>query len=124
MKNTDTLKEGIAYLEKLKGVDPSKSKLGAEVLYNFICLGIESVLTAVLMENGKVVDHSGIGNLIRELKNVEEVDPMWVDTARYMNRFNSYCSMEPIAAKIPNNDELKQFIVFGLSVLEYGQAKL
>lgn len=94
------------------------------MLYNFVSIGIESVLTAVLMSHNKMVDHSGISQLLRELEKVEKVDSEWIKTARAMNRFQSYCSLEPIPAKIPNADDLTNIVNFGLSVESYGQEKI
>lgn len=124
MKNKTVLLEGLDYLSKLKNVNPATSKLGPEVLYNFVSLGIESVLTAVLMDHNKMVDHSGISHMLRELESVEPVKEEWKEIARYMNRFQSYCSLEPIPVKIPNIEELSRIIDFGIDVAEYANAKL
>jgi hypothetical protein len=123
MKENETLQEGLDYLSKLEKIDPATSKLGSEVIYNFVSLGIESVLTAVLMAHNKMVDHSGISKMLRELETVEAVDKAWMETARFMNRFQSYCSLEPIPVKIPNNEELMKIINFGKSVEKYGKQK-
>jgi len=124
MENKEILNEGLSYLNKLDKMDPYESKLGSEVLYNFVSLGIEAVLTAVLMSYNKMVDHSGISGMLRELAKVEKVDQHWIDTARFMNRFQSYCSLEPIPVKIPTKDELVRIIEFGKSVEIYAKRKL
>lgn len=123
MENKDVLQEGLDYLSKLENMDPKKSKLGSEVLYNFVSLGIESVLTAVLMDYNKMVDHSGISHMLRELETVEPVKANWKEVARFMNRFQSYCSLEPIPVKIPNHEELARIIDFGIDVEVYGRMK-
>lgn len=125
MSETKTiLAEGLMYLNKLHNIDPKNSKLGTEVLYNFVSIGIESVLTAVLMSHNKMVDHSGISMLLRELQKVEKVDDNWLETARAMNRFQSYCSLEPIPVKTPNADEITEIVNFGLSIESYGREKI
>lgn len=124
MENKEILNEGIAYLAKLDKMDPHESKLGSEVLYNFVSLGIEAVLTAVLMNHNKMVDHSGISRMLRELAKVEEVDDSWIETARFMNRFQSYCSLEPIPVQVPTKEELVRIIEFGKSVELYAKRKL
>lgn len=118
------LAEGLMYLKKLHAIDPKNSKLGSEVLYNFVSIGIESVLTAVLLAYNKNVDHSGISMMLRELEKVEKVDSEWIDQARYMNRFQSYCSLEPIPVKVPTADEMVGIVKFGLSVEKYGREKI
>ena len=124
MENKEILNEGLAYLTKLDKMNPHESKLGSEVLYNFVSLGIEAVLTAVLMNHNKMVDHSGISRMLRELAKVEEVDESWIETARFMNRFQSYCSLEPIPVKVPSKDELVRIIEFGKSVELYAKKML
>lgn len=124
MQNKETLLEGISYLEKLDKIDPKTSKLGSEVIYNFVSLGIESVLTGVLMNYNKMVDHSGILMLLRELQTVEEVDLSWIETARFMNKFQSYCSLEPMPVKIPTNLDLVKIIDFGKEVGDYAKQKI
>ncbi|MDA3891715.1 MAG: hypothetical protein PF517_08645 [Salinivirgaceae bacterium] len=118
------LQEGITYLSKLDKINPETSKLGSEVIYNFVSLGIEAVLTAVLMDYNKMVDHSGISKMLRELQTVEDVDKGWIETARFMNRFQSYCSLEPIPVKIPTHEDLTKIIDFGKNVEIYAKGKI
>lgn len=124
MKNKEILLEGISYLEKLDKINPETSKLGSEVIYNFVSLGVESVLTGVLMDYNKMVDHSGILMMLRELQTVEEVELSWIDAARFMNKFQSYCSLEPIPVKIPTNLDLVKIIDFGKEVGDYAKQKI
>jgi len=109
------LGEGIDYLERLHSIDIDESKLGDEVIYNLVCLGVEAVFTAILLSYDCVIDHSGILRLLREMEN-QQNKPMpehWVNTARLMSSFQSYCSLEVVKIKIPTKDELKQMFAFG-----------
>ncbi len=118
------LSEGLAYLEKLENVNPATSRLGNEVLFNFVSIGIETVLTAVLMNYNRMVDHSGILRLLRELEKIEPVNQSWIDTARFLNRFQSYCSLEPIPVSIPDKSDLIRILDFGKDIQRYGVSKL
>lgn len=108
--------EGIDYLDRLKSVDVANNKLGSEVLYNMVCLGVEAIFTGVLLKYDCVIDHSGIYRLLRELKTREDVPENWDVTAKLMGRFQTYCSLDIIPAKIPTDAELLQMFEFGDSV--------
>jgi len=125
MKESDKIVvEGLAYLEKLHKVNPQKPKLGTEILYNFVCIGIENVLTGVLMRHDCTVDHSGILQLVRELDKIDKVDLDWIEKARFMNKFQSYCSLDYIKPKIPTTDDLAVMIEFGKSIEAYGKKNI
>jgi len=124
MKENDVILEGLNYLKKTSKIDPKTTKLGAEVVYNMVSLGIEAVLTHVLMSYDKMVDHSGISMMLRELESVETVPEDWKAAARFMNKFQSYCSLEPIPAKVPNADELEKILAFGRQIETYALEKL
>ncbi len=123
MKKNETLLEGLNYLKKTSKIDAATTKLGAEVVYNMVSLGIEAVLTHVLMSYDKIVDHSGISMMLRELESVEEVPEEWKSSARFMNKFQSYCSLEPIPAKVPDVEQLVKIIGFGKMIEAYGLSK-
>lgn len=123
MENNEVLNEGLKYLKKTSTINPVSTKLGAEVVYNMVSLGIEAVLTHVLMSYDKMVDHSGISMMLRELESVEEVPEDWKTSARFMNKFQSYCSLEPIPAKVPDAEQLGKILDFGKMVEAYALEK-
>lgn len=117
------MREGIDYLERLHDINIDESKLGDEVIYNMVCLGVEAVFTAILLDYDCVIDHSGILRLLREMEN-QKNKPMpqeWVETARLMSSFQSYCSLEVVKIKIPTKDELKQMFKFGAEIEEFAK---
>lgn len=117
------ISEGIAYLEQLHGINLEESKLGAEVIYNMVCLGIEAIFTGVLLKYDCIIDHSNIFRLLRELKEREEL-PLydeWMKTAKLMARFQSYCSLDIVAVKIPDKNQLKEMFEFGFGVENYAK---
>lgn len=116
--------EGLGYLKSLHRINPQKPKLSPEVLYNLICMGIESVLTGVLMKNNSMVNHGGILQLVRELSKIETVELDWIQKARFMNKFQTYCALEPIEPKIPNATDLEVMINFGKDIETYGKKQI
>lgn len=108
--------EGVAYIDRLQKIDVTKSKLGSEVLYNMVCLGIESVLTGVLLKYDCVIDHSSIFRLLMELEKRESIPLSWKDSAKALARYNTYCSFERIVTKLPTNEELDRFFAFAFDV--------
>lgn len=118
------LGEGIDYLERLHQINIEESKLGEEVIYNMVCLGVEAVFTAVLLSYDCVIDHSGILRLLRELENQQNkpLPELWVDTARLMSSFQSYCSLEVVKIKIPTKEELTRMFFFGKEVENYAKS--
>lgn len=113
------MSDGMAYLKQLHDIDIDESKLGNEVVYNMVCLGVEAIFTSILLGFDCVIDHSGILRLLREFEKQKDkpLPQNWIEAARLMSSFQSYCSLEVVKKiKIPDNDQLKQMFAFALEV--------
>lgn len=114
---------GIAYFDRLHAIDLESSKLGSEVIYNMVSLGIEAVFTGILLKYDCILDHSNIFRLLSELGEREELPlyDKWMSTAKLMAKFQSYCSLEITEIKIPNKNELNTMFEFAFEVEKYAK---
>jgi len=116
--------EGLSYYNTTIGGISKGKKLGSAVYYNLIGLSLESFLTAALLKDGYLPEHSSISSMIRELKKKYEVPEAFTAEARFFNRFMNMCSLEIMEVKEPNDEELQRLVSFLRDVKDWTDALL
>lgn len=110
----DVWEEGLAYAKTIKKLDPNNTKLDNHTIYNMVCMACESMLTAVIGMFGEMAEHSTVSGMLRVLGTKAEVPEYIIEQSRFLNRFNTYCSLDAIPAKeITTEDivKMKDFIL-------------
>ena len=104
--------EGMAYYKTIKGARAKGRNFGNAVFYNLIGLSLESLLTALIMKEDDLPEHSSIGSMLRMLKDSYEVPESFKEETRFYNRFSNFCSLDAKALPDPNNDEISRMVNF------------
>ncbi|PTN07719.1 hypothetical protein [Mangrovibacterium marinum] len=104
--------EGLSYYKTTVGGIRKGKKLGSAVYYNLIGLSLESFLTAAMMKDGFLPEHSSISYMIRELKKKYDVPESFTDESRFFNRFMNMCSLEVLEMKEPDEQDLLRLVDF------------
>ncbi len=120
---TQLLNEGLAYLRKVSKIKPSESPLANDTIYNIVCLGLETSLTALLFKYKEAIDHGSVSSLIRSLGKFEDIPENWISEARFLNKFNTYCSLDIVESKIPTDEETARMIAFGNEIIKHIETK-
>ena len=104
--------EGLAYSKTVVGAKAKGKKLGNAVMYNLIGLSLEGMLTALIMKEDDLPEHSSVGSMLRLLRSTYEVPESFKDEVRFFNRFSNLCALYDAVLPDPNDDEIDRMIVF------------
>lgn len=115
----DVWEEGLAYAKTIKKLDPINTKLDNLTIYNMVCMACESMLTAIIGMHGSMAEHSTVSGMLRLLGTKTEVPDHLIDESRFLNRFNTYCSLEAIPAKQITTDDIIKMKDFVLAVAPF-----
>lgn len=108
--------EGLAYAQTIKKLDPDNTKLDNHTIYNMVCMACESMLTAVIGMHGEMAEHSTVSGMLRVLGTKVAVPDHLIQESRFLNRFNTYCSLESVPAKEITTEDIKKMKDFILNV--------
>lgn len=114
------LAEGLAYSKVAVGAN-EKGKLGNTVIYNTVGLAVESLLMAVLAQNGIYPEHSSIGTMLREAKKLTAVPEEFFAEVRFMNSLMNFCSLEVVPERIPTNAEIDRMLRFATALKTWAE---
>lgn len=108
--------EGLDYAKTIKRLDPNNTKLDNHTIYNMVCMACESMLTAIIGMYGEMAEHSTVSGMLRVLGTKTEVPDNLIAQSRFLNRFNTYCSLDSIPAKEITKEDIIKMKDFILSV--------
>ena len=98
-------------------------KFDNETLYHIICLSIEGyTLTLAYMLN-YIPTHSGLTFVVRELGKKMNLPTHFVDEARFLNSFMTYCSLDFEEPKKVSESDLKRMISFLTDIKVFTEEK-
>ena len=115
--------EALAYGKAAKG-GLAKSKLGNHVLYNLISLAIENLLTALMVRDSMLPQHSAIGSMLHELKKNYHVPQAFFQQVKLINRYMDFCSLEIVQHHEPSVDDLNKMCLFMEDLKEWVEIHL
>lgn len=117
--------QGIAYRKTVLGTLKNRSKFGNSLIYNIIGLSLECILAGLLMKNGRLAEHSSVGNMLRMLKdNYPDMPESFKEESRFFNRFmDYYCSLEIGTPLVPTDQDLMRMVGFMNQVGEWARKK-
>lgn len=108
--------DGLAYCKTVMGAKDKGKKFGNAVMYNLIGLSLESMLTALIMKDGSLPEHSSIGNMLRLLKAKHDVPVSFTEESRFYNKFMNMCSLDVFASNDPDDEDIERMISFMVNV--------
>ncbi len=118
------LNEGLAYSKTVLGAKSKGRKFGNSVYYNLIGLALESLLTALIMKDGDLPEHSSIGSMMRMLKDKYEMPESFREETRFYNKFMNFCALDVTPQVDPSDEEIERMIAFLVSVKDWVEQNL
>ncbi len=115
---------GLAYCRTALAVRSRKEKFGTVVLYNLIGLALEGMLTGMIMKNGEMPEHSGVGSMLRILKEKYDMPLSFKEESRFFNKFMNFCSLDVTPQEDPSADDIDRMLDFLVRVKEWGVGKI
>ncbi|RKD92909.1 hypothetical protein [Mangrovibacterium diazotrophicum] len=116
--------EGVSYYNATVGGIKKGRKFGNAVYYNMIGMALESLLTAAIMKDGYLPEHSSVSSMLRELKKKYDVPEEFTTESRFFNRFMNMCSLEVMEMKEPTDEDIQRMVDFTANVKGWTEALL
>jgi hypothetical protein len=102
----------------------NKDKLGSQVVYNLLSMGIENYLTALCISGGEMPEHEGISFMLRQVGKKIEIPEAFFQEARFLNRFMNFCSLEVFEPNDPSRSDLVRMLGFTDELKRFCEEKL
>ena len=103
--------ESCSYIKTANGAMKTK-RLGNTVVYNLVSLAVENLLTALLMRDSMLPEHSSIGSMLRELKKTYDVPDSFFESSRLLNKYMNFCSLEVMPTLVPSDGDIEKMCFF------------
>ena len=117
----DYYREGLAYCRTALAAGSRKEKFGTVVLYNLIGLALENMLTGIIMKDGEMPEHSGVGSMLQILEKKHEMPLSFKEESRFFNKFMNFCSLDVTFRDDPSADDIDRHLSFLSSVLRWSE---
>jgi hypothetical protein len=85
-------------------------------LYNLTCMGIEKLIMAYLMKNGKLAENHTMGDLLRALEEQGSQFDSLRDGLLYLDTFQEICSLEAGPMVTPAAGEISRILTIGAGI--------
>lgn len=103
-------KEGLSYLKTCKGLLNNKKTFDNEFIYNLAVLAGERLALGLLLSYDYIPSATSLSGMIQEGKEFYEYDESLLTGARFINRFQFFCSLEVVPLTVPNDEEIERLV--------------
>ncbi len=103
-------KEGLSYLKTCKSISVNKKKFDNEFIYNLAVLAGERLVLGLLLSYDYIPSATSLSGMIQEGKEFYEYDDSILEGARFVNKFQFFCSLEVVPLKVPNDEEILKLV--------------
>ena len=88
----------------------NKKKFSNNLLYNIICMSMENFFISLMWFNKRVPEQHSLVGMLKELKDLYEIDENLLNQIRYINRFQNICSIDIFKQADPNISEVEEMV--------------
>lgn len=114
------LRDGEQFLKTARAAhDKKKKSFSPEVIYNLVCMGIEKLIMAFLMQRGDLAENHTMGDLLRALENHLGSNPDINEKLIFLDSFQEICDLDTYVTKKPTDDDLKKIVASGNDLHTY-----
>tara|TARA_Y100001933_G_C18715365_1_gene445055 strand:+ start:79 stop:498 length:420 start_codon:yes stop_codon:yes gene_type:complete len=103
---------GAAYAKRKKGFSP-------EAIYNLICMGIEKLIMAFLMQRGDLAENHTMTDLQRALEKHLGSNPDIEKKLCFLDSFQEICDLDTYVTKKPTDEDLEKIVASGDDLYTY-----
>lgn len=107
----EAYKESLNFLAILERTLTKKSKFNNDLLYSMSAMCFEKQFVALIAHHGHMAAHHMPLALYKDAHQFEpRLTPEMKDTARYLTKFESICSLDGFGYKTPSDEDLTRII--------------
>lgn len=116
--------EGKSYLATCKKLIQKKGCFDNEFIYNLSVLAGERLALGLLLSYNHIPSATSLSGILQEGKGFYELDTELLNGARFINKFQFFCSLEVVPLTVPNDEELTQIVNYINTLEEFCTSKL
>lgn len=117
--------EGHKYMKTaVNGLLNRKKVFTPEIIYNIVGMAIEKNIMGFLMYNKCMPDNHTLTDLANAVKNIDPVENELFEKMAEMDRFQEICSIDDYKVKVPDDNEISEFVRIGQEVQAFVDSKL
>lgn len=114
------LRDGEQFLNTARAAhDKNKKGFSPEVIYNLVCMGIEKLIMAFLMQRGDLAENHTMGDLLRALEKHLGSNPDIHEKLLFLDSFQEICDLDTYVTRKPTDDDLKKMLTSGGDLHSY-----
>lgn len=101
-----------AHEKKKKGFSP-------EVIYNLVCMGVEKLIMAFLMQRGDLAENHTMVDLYHSLERHLDSSTEIEEKLRFLDSFQEICDLETYVVIKPTQKDLEKIVSSGSEIHDY-----
>lgn len=114
------LRDGEQFLKTAKAAHlKSKKGFSPEVIYNLVCMAIEKLIMAFLMQRGDLAENHTMGDLLRALEKHLGNNHDIHEKLSFLDSFQEICDLDTYVTKKPSDEDLKKIVASGNDLHSY-----
>lgn len=114
------LRDGEQFLKTAEAAHDKKKKgFSPEVIYNLVCMGIEKLIMAFLMQRGDLAENHTMGDLLRALENHLGTNDDIHQKLSFLDSFQEICDLDTYVTRKPSDDDLNTIVTSGSDLHNY-----
>lgn len=114
------LRDGEQFLKTAQAAYSKKKKaFSPETIYNLICMGIEKLIMAFLMQRGDLAENHTMVDLLRALEGHLGFNDEISKKLGYLDSFQEICDLDTYATVKPTTSDLEIIVGAGKEVHHY-----
>jgi hypothetical protein len=108
------LRDGEQFLKTARAAYiKNKRTFSPEVIYNLVCMGIEKLIMAFLMQRGDLAENHTIGDLVRALEKHLGSNHDLDEKLGFLDSFQEICDPDTYLTKKPTAEDLNKIVASG-----------
>lgn len=116
--------EGKSFLSTCIKLTQKKGLFDNEFIYNLAVLSGERIALGLLLSYNYLPSATSLSGMLQEGKSLYQLDESLLKGARFINKFQFFCSLDVVPLTVPNDEELNQIVDYVRSIDQFAQANL
>ncbi|GAF03195.1 hypothetical protein [Saccharicrinis fermentans] len=116
--------EGKSYLNTCKKLIVNPKSFDNEFIYNLAVLAGERLVLGMLLSYDYIPSSTSLSGMLQEGKEFYQLDEDILEGARFLNKFQTFCSLEVIPFTPPDQQELESIVKYIVLIAQFSTNNL
>lgn len=119
------INDGCKYLKTaVNGSKHRQNIFTPEIIYNIVAMSIEKNIMGYLLYNNRLPDNHTLRDLVNAVRLIHPFENVLFEKLNNMDRFQEICSIDLYNRKIPNKNDVQEFLNIGIEVQSFVAGQL